>query len=502
MISIVYSTIKSNREVYDHLRKTCGVPDVEVIEIVNPGIMSLTEAYQKGLEEAYFDIVVFVHNDLHFTDNNWGRKLIKLFETTDFGVIGLAGTTNLGLDGKWWEQRTKMVGIVKHTDGKKTWENRYSGAFPNQVIQTVNCDGLFIAIDKNKIKYEFDTTIPGFHLYDLDFTFGNHVSGVKVGITTDIRVIHKGLGETNQEWDDNRKVFIEKFKDHLPANIVPELVVDNVETNIKETPKVAIIIHGKNAKQIDECITNLVLKTKYSNYRILVGYSDYDDVQVINPNISEVIPTTIDNYSANTNKIITEHVKADEEIVVIMSENSMLQNDVISLGVKTIIKNKNCGTITSRIYNADNTIHNNGYEVWNIVKAPLKEGDEPQSSLLVNLVGNDSYYAFRNEPIFDTVGGTKEFMMCRTELARKIKFNEAYKKAFQDLEFNFSAINDKKINIVLGNGVIQLKETIISDSEYYEDLNKVFLPYVYSQGLSTIDKYIKNYIVPTKNEQQ
>ena len=113
MISIVYSTKKSDRKVKDHLRSSCGISNAEIIEIENPGIMSLTEAYQKGLTEAKNDIVVFVHDDVHFQTENWGRKLKKLFEGSDFGVIGLAGTTDLGDDGKWWEQRTRMVGIVK-----------------------------------------------------------------------------------------------------------------------------------------------------------------------------------------------------------------------------------------------------------------------------------------------------------------------------------------------------------------------------------------------------
>ncbi len=502
MITIVYSTIKSDWKKKNYLTTSCGIRDVEVIEIENPGIMSLTQAYQKGLDQASNKIVVFVHDDVKVqAPDNWGRTIMKLFETTDYGIIGLAGTTDLGADGKWWEQRNRMVGIVKHTDGKKTWENKYSGSFPKHIIQTVNCDGLFIAVHKDRIKCGFDTTIPGFHFYDIDFTFGNHVQGVKVGVTTDIRVIHRGLGETDQQWESNRLVFVEKFKEHLPASIVPEPIVDDISVKLNETPKVAIVIHGKNAEKIIDCAVNVRGKTIYSNYRIIACYSDYDDIQIeTNEIINEVVETTIDNYSANSNKIVGEHLQPDEEIVVFMTENSLIQNDVISLGVKSIMKNKNCGTVTARIYNADKTLHNNGYEVWNIIRPSTKEGEKPQSSLLVNLVGNGGYYSFRNEHIFDTIGGTKEFFMVKTDVYNKIRFNESYKKAFQDLEFNLRCINDQRTNIVLGNGVVQLRETIVSDPDFNDDLNKVFLPYVYSQELSAIDKYIKNYMVPAKED--
>lgn len=503
MITIVYSTKKHNQKVYDSLRTSCGVSNVQVIEIINPGIMSLTEAYQKGLDMALNDIVIFTHDDVKFTTEKWGGKLRKLFETSDFGIIGLAGTTDLSTSGKWWEEKSRMVGIVKHTNGKKTWENRYSNAFPKQIIETVNVDGLFIAIHKKRIKYQFDTTIPGFHFYDIDFTFGNFVAGVKVGVTTDIRVIHGGLGETDQQWESNKLTFIEKFKDSLPASVHPEIIVNTIPSiELKVYPKVVVVIHGKEVEKINKCAYNLSQKTSYPNYKIVVCYSDYKDETLEKSDIiSDIIETSIDNFSINSNKILDEYLKPDDEIVVFMGEDSIILNDVITLGVKQTIKHKNCGIITARVHNNNHTIYNNGYELWNIVQPSPKKGEQPQSSLLVNLVGNDSYYLFRNETICDVVGGTKDFLMGKSELFKQIKFNENYKKSFQDLELNLKSINLKRQNIVLGDGVIQLSENVIADPDSYEDLNKVFLPFVYSQGFDVLKKYIKNYVIPNKNDQ-
>jgi hypothetical protein len=494
MISIICSTQKPDESFKSHILKSCGINKAEFIFYENPGIMSLTQVYQKGLKEAKYDIVVFLHDDLHFQTDAWGRKLKKLFDESDYGIIGLAGTTDLVEEGTWWKEKTKMIGIVRHTDGKKTWENKYSGAFPKQIIQTVNVDGLFIAVNRKRIKYEFDTTIPGFHFYDLDFSFGNHVNGVKVGVTTDIRVIHRGLGETNQEWEENRKVFAEKFKDNLPASIVPDIVVDPIDIKPNKSPKVVIVIDGKDPDKIKSCIDNLREKTKYTNYRIIVSYSDYNDVKIGIEGV-EVFETSSDNFSSNSNKIVEDLIK-DDEIVVFMSENSIILNDVISLGVKTMINTKNCGTITARVHSTNNMVYNCGYEIWNIVQPSAKEGEQPKSSLLVNLNGNGSYYTFRNENIFDTVGGSKEFLMVGVDHLRKIKFNDGYKKIFQDLELNLRLIFLGKTNIVLGNGVIQLKEDAPVDEIYNDDLTKVFLPYIYSQELNKIAKYIKTYAIP------
>ena len=78
-------------------------------------------------------------------------------------------------------------------------------------------DGLFFAVNKNIIKETFDESVEGFHFYDVDFSFRNYIAGVKVGVTSDIDVTHLSIGETNQQWDENRKLFAEKYKDNLPT---------------------------------------------------------------------------------------------------------------------------------------------------------------------------------------------------------------------------------------------------------------------------------------------
>ena len=62
-------------------------------------------------------------------------------------------------------------------------------------------DGLFFAIDKTKIKKTFDEDFHGFHFYDISFCFRNYLEGVKIGLTTQIRVTHLSIGQTNKQWE-------------------------------------------------------------------------------------------------------------------------------------------------------------------------------------------------------------------------------------------------------------------------------------------------------------
>jgi hypothetical protein len=221
MITIGYSTRQSNPELQAYFAKSCGVKNVQVIEKVNPNGKSLTEVYNEILNESVNDIVVLCHDDIYFDTNNWGFKLLKHFEKSNFGVLGMAGTTDLSETGQWWvtNKKQNMVGIVNHEHEGKKWESKYSSNAGNSIIETVIIDGLFIALDKKRIKKTFNENFKGFHFYDLTFSFENFNEGVKVGVITNIRVTHKSIGMTNDSWEINRKQFVDTYSDVLPAKV-------------------------------------------------------------------------------------------------------------------------------------------------------------------------------------------------------------------------------------------------------------------------------------------
>jgi glycosyltransferase involved in cell wall biosynthesis len=222
MITIGFSTREHNSEYITHLKKTCAVGDknVEVIEIINTGDKSLTECYNKILHEAKNDMVVFVHDDVIIETASWGSKLIKLFkDNPTYGIIGVAGTKFLHESGKWWEKPKKMYGRVKHTLNGKTWLSAYSPDLSNIIEDVVVVDGVLFAVNKNRIKADFDENVKGFHFYDVNFCFRNFLEGVGVGVTTKLKIIHKSIGQIGPEWEANRKLFAEEFKDSLPVSV-------------------------------------------------------------------------------------------------------------------------------------------------------------------------------------------------------------------------------------------------------------------------------------------
>jgi glycosyltransferase involved in cell wall biosynthesis len=219
MLTVAYSTREHKPEFIEYLKKSSGFKKIEVIEKVNNGEKSLSQVYNEILSEAKTDIIVFCHDDIYFDTTGWYHKLMKHFDKSDYGIIGMAGTTDMPASGKWWEDRKKMIGIVNHENGGKKWESKYSESLNNNIGQTIIVDGLFIAVDRKKIKKSFNEEFEGFHFYDIPFCFENHLEGVKIGVITNIRITHKSIGQTNEQWEKNRQLFEKKYKDNLPLKL-------------------------------------------------------------------------------------------------------------------------------------------------------------------------------------------------------------------------------------------------------------------------------------------
>jgi hypothetical protein len=219
MITIGYSTREHNPKFIEYLKKSSGFKKVEVIEKINNGEKSLSEIYNEIISESKTDMVVLCHDDIYFDTSSWYYKLKSHFENSDYGILGVAGTTEMPTSGQWWEVRRKMIGIVNHESGGKKWTSKYSEDLGKSIRETVIVDGVFIALSKTRIKHNFDEEFKGFHFYDIGFCFKNQIEGVKVGVISNIRITHKSIGQTNQQWEENKNLFSQKYSEILPVKI-------------------------------------------------------------------------------------------------------------------------------------------------------------------------------------------------------------------------------------------------------------------------------------------
>jgi len=232
MITIGFSTKEIDNDFIDHIKKTCGPKNIEIIPFENKGTHSLTEAYNIILDKSSNDIVVLCHDDIYFDKKGWGNKIIKHFDKNpEYGILGVAGGVELPKSAKWWENPSKMRGIVNHEHEGKKWESKYSNSLGNKIDEVVITDGVFMSLHKNRIKKRFNEEIKGFHFYDISFTFENYLENVKIGVMYDVRITHYSIGQTNDEWENNRIKLSERYYNELPKKI-----------KLKENDKINVLI--------------------------------------------------------------------------------------------------------------------------------------------------------------------------------------------------------------------------------------------------------------------
>lgn len=495
MISVVFSTRKDNPDYINHIKKTIGVRDYEIIQIVNEGKYSLTEAYNKGLKDSNNDIVAFIHDDLILPEK-WGKKMLNHFNESDYGILGVAGTTDLPESGMWWQDNTKMIGIVKHSHNGKTWENKYSASFGKEIIQSVIVDGLFFVVDKNRIKKDFNEDIKGFHLYDIDFTFNNHINDVKVGVVFDVRIIHKSIGQTNQQWEDNRKQFVEIYKEYLPHNLKPEIRFENKVVKLKTTPKVSVVIPTKgNIDLLSQCVTSIIEKDDYPNIEILIADTGSEEEE--KDEIKKLIETYTDktkirlieydyyNFAKINNDVVRNYVSDDTELLLFSNNDIKVLNNAISQMVEVYLKNKkSVGTIGARLHFEDNTIQHAGMISW----INRNRGIE------ISHNGLRSYYNYERNP--KIIGNTAAFLLINKDLFNNIGgFNQSYIECFEDVELNMECLNRNKQNYFLDSAVCYHYESV-SRGKTQEAINRLLqdyknnlLPFIIKN--KKVHKYIK-----------
>lgn len=488
MISVVYCTREHNPQHIEHLKKSSGLKDIEIIEYINHG-ESLTKFYNKGLSESKNNILVFCHDDITLNSNNWGKKILNHFNNSDYGILGVAGTTDLSDSGRWWDDNTKMLGQVRHQHEGKSWDSVYCSNFGEHILESVIVDGLFFVVNKEKLKVNFDESVNGFHFYEIDFCFNNHLNGVRVGVMSNIRITHKSIGMTNEEWDNNRKQFVEKYKNNLPYKINNEIIYDTKEVKLKKTPHIGVIIPTKgNIELLTECVNSIWEKDTYPFITIYIadtGSTDEEKNQIkeliFNHSIQSDRPRTIKlieydyyNFAQINNDVVWNHVDGNVEILLFCNNDIKLINNAISKMVNVLVNNKSVGTVGARLHFGDNTIQHSGIIVF--------LGQDRRIHL--SHKGLKSYYNYHTQTR-EVFGNTAAFMMIKKDIFNKIGgFNQGYKECFEDVELNVDCLNRNLKNYFVSDAVCYHYESQTRNKNpeklkrESDDYTKRIIPYI------------------------
>ena len=444
MITIIYSTHKSedyNKTFKEHISKSVGLKDVQILEYINHNEYSLSQLYNRGVSESIYDIIVCCHNDIKL-ENGWGKKLLRDFEENpEYGIIGKAGSCYFPESGVYWDrmQQTMVGQVYHHPEGQKKWLSRYSPKLPF-LIPVVTIDGLFITFNKTKIKHAFDETIGKFHFYDHLFCVPNYLDGVKIGVTSSFDITHQSVGQPNQEFWESKIKFVEKYGSKLPLDLKPDriYVPEIKEKPIKNIGKVAVIIPTKGKLELLlPCLDSFYEHCNPNLFDIFIadtGSSEEEKDQIKNyislKNNVNLIEYDYYNFAKINNDVVKNHIDDSYEFILFCNNDIKLLNNVIYGMLKTFKENPRTGTVGARLHFGDGTVQHEGINLYR------KKIDKNFGVTHLCLFNYYNYSTIKK----DVIGSTGALLMIRKILFNKIgSYNENYTECFEDVELNLKS---------------------------------------------------------------
>lgn len=198
------------------LARAFGACPYEVIRIA--GARSMCEGYNQGLRRSRGSRLIFCHDDIELLSDDFVARLQRHY--TRFDVFGVAGTTRL-IDGAWAIAGKPFIhgSIVQPRPNAAAGCELHLFSYERKAVSGAQAlDGVLIAAGRSAVdRLGWDEThIPGFHLYDIDFSFRAHLAGLRVGIATDLLIHHASLGSHDQAWKQAALDFYRRHGHHLP----------------------------------------------------------------------------------------------------------------------------------------------------------------------------------------------------------------------------------------------------------------------------------------------
>lgn len=240
MLSIIICSISPEylQRISQNIDETIGV-EHEIVAIDNrERKWPIARVYNEGARKARYPYLFFVHEDVKFHSQDWGKFIEEKLSEPDCGVIGFAGSKAKFESFSGWVQH-KRLNYAFYYQGK----NDVSMLSVSNIIlehpfeEVVILDGLGLFVRKDVWNaYPFDEDmLTGFHCYDIDFTL--QIAASKkyknyVCCSPKVIIEHFSEGNYNRSWfQDTILLHKQKWSKILP------LAVSDLDLTEKEMRK-------------------------------------------------------------------------------------------------------------------------------------------------------------------------------------------------------------------------------------------------------------------------
>lgn len=219
MISIIICSKHSDISpaLKENIKNTVGI-DYEIVVIDNSnGQYSIFAAYNKGFSLSKFPFLCFLHEDVLFKTENWGKVLVDHLSDKKTGIIGVAGGKIMTrIPASWWMVGPGYKNLIQHYKHNKTTRfetQNHSGMRQPAIL----LDGVFLSFRSELFdKIKFDEELTGFHGYDHDISVQSILASYNNYVVFDILLEHFSEGSMNAQYYANLIKIYKKWQNYLP----------------------------------------------------------------------------------------------------------------------------------------------------------------------------------------------------------------------------------------------------------------------------------------------
>ncbi|GGC36230.1 hypothetical protein GCM10011386_30470 [Parapedobacter defluvii] len=522
LLTIAYSSnyTAEQNEIFERmLLRTSGFPheNITIQKYENFNQFSLSEVYNKALIDSDSETILFIHNDTLFLENDWGPSLVKVLAESEYGILGIAGTAELNEKrdkGAWFDSgQDNTLGLIFHPHHKDGIIDLWWSGKASLITPAVVVDGVFLLVNRSRIKENFDEDFKGYHFYDVSFCIRNFKCGVKIGVITNhsIKLYHNSTGNLTPEWEENRNLFLRKYPGNFLAERINDVELESYNPFPIENMQrfVHIIILTKDQlKLLFDLLDSIFTTTVYANYCVWIGDTGSEEPNkvLIRQKLEELnnksdaknslsktkrgishynfLDIGFYHYSKVNNLIVSllaqqGHCVVDDFLLFCNNDVKFINHCIDGCLYEYEQKSKegvNIGTLGIKLLFENNRIQHLGIDIFH-------RGD---NRIFISHRFLGYRYGFSTESEY-TVGNTGAFMFVEYETFKKVGgFNESYKDVYQDVEFNLECLKHGLKNITLGSLVAYHYEsqTRASDSSIWgksaKDWSDILFPYIIS----------------------
>ena len=266
MISIVICSREPNLPMglRDNIVKTIGCEYELVIVDNSHNKYNIFQAYNEGVNRSKGDILCFMHDDVMFHSENWGKRVREYFDFyPNLGCLGVAGS-HLLLDtpSSFWHSeanslhyydRDEKGGLLLIDSGAKKEDKDFE--------EVASIDGLWMSIRRSLFEtIGFDDEVfHGFHCYDSDICMQILRMGYNIGVAYDVLIEHSGLGVQNDSYFESIRLWHQKWTGWLPIARGAEFSDEDIATRTTFV---------KNIVLLEERVANLKKIYNTKAYRL------------------------------------------------------------------------------------------------------------------------------------------------------------------------------------------------------------------------------------------